>query len=99
MYITSVLSCTEFYMGDSEIELILDLRTLKNIGRGKNLYPLILWFNKKDYEDMLLIFMDKARSYLKNKITQTQMDSLNTIKPESSIKEKEIKASSSNMIN
>ena len=41
----------------------------------------------------------KARSYLKNKISITQLDSPETIDPESSIKKKETKARLSEVIN
>ena len=57
---------------------------------------------KRNFEDKLLIFMDKAwkaRSYLKNKISITQLDSPKTIDPESSIKKKEIRARLSEVIN
>ena len=50
---------------------------------------------KRNFEDKLLISMDKARkasSYLKNKISITQLDSPETIDPESSIKKKRDKS-------
>ena len=46
---------------------------------------------KRNFEDKLLISMDQARktrSYLKNKISIIQLDSPETIDPESSIKKK-----------
>ena len=49
-----------------------------------------------------MISMDKARkarSYLKNKISITQLDSPETIDPESSIKKKETRARLSEVIN
>ena len=57
---------------------------------------------KINIEDKLLISMDKARkarSYLKKKISITQLDSPETIDPESSIKKKETRARLSEVIN
>ena len=55
-----------------------------------------------NFEDKYLIFIDKARtarSYLKNKISITQLDSPETIDPESSIKKKDTRAHFSEVIN
>ena len=41
----------------------------------------------------------KARSYLKNKFSITQLDSLETIDPESSIKKKDTRARLSDVMN
>ena len=57
---------------------------------------------KSNFEDKYLIFIDKAskvRSYLKNKISITQLDSPETIDLESSIKKKDTRASLSEVIN
>ena len=54
-------------------------------------FPQFKKTKKRNFEDRLLISMDKARkarkarSYLKNKISITQLDSPETIDPESSI--------------
>ena len=54
-------------------------------------FPQFKKTKKRNFEDRLLISMDKARkarSYLKNKISITQLDSPETIDPESSINKK-----------
>ena len=56
----------------------------------------------RNFEDKYLIFIDKARkarNYLKNKISITQLDSPETINLESSIKKKDTRALLSEVIN
>ena len=65
--------------------------------KEKSVSPQTKRFKKKDYEDKLLMSMDKTWktiSYLKNKFSNTQMDSVDTFEPESSIKKGVIKTRS-----
>ena len=84
------------------MSLILVLKVVKKMNMRKSFNPFILKDEWRNIKNKILISIYKfinARSYLKNKFSKTQIDSPDINEPESSIKKKEIKARSSDVIN
>ena len=90
-------------MTDSENELSFSSEgSQENSQTEESKFPQSKRTKKRNFEDKLLIFIDKAkkeRNYLKNKISITQLDSPETIDLESSIKKKDTRARLSEVIN
>ena len=90
-------------MTDSESEFSFSFEgSQENSQTERSKFPQSKRTKKRNFEDKYLIFIDKARkarSYLKNKISITQLDSPETIDLKSSIKKKDTRARLSEVIN